>query len=284
MIRFSHSVFALPFGIIGLFMASHSIGLKLPPLVLVMLWLVCMVSARASAMAFNRIADYRLDCINPRTAGRELPTGKLTGRFVWWFIICCIIIFMQAALMFLTLYKNPWPVVFAPFVLLFIGTYSYAKRFTVLSHFWLGASLGLAPIASWVAVSPPAGSVIDWSVVVLGLAVMFWTAGFDIIYSLADIEFDRQNGLYSIPAKLGKAGALNVSRTCHLITVILLALLMPVFGTLYIVGLIIAAVIFAFEHVLIDRDLKYLNTSFFTLNGVFSIVFAILAIADILML
>ena len=171
---------------------------------------------------------------------------------------------------------------FALPLLIFICGYSYAKRFTVLSHFWLGASLGLAPVASWVAVSPPAGSVIGWPVVLLGLAVTLWTAGFDIIYSLADIDFDRQTGLCSIPAKLGQEGALKVSRVCHLGTVIFLAMLMPVFGKLYVVGLILAAVILAFEHVLIDRDLKYLNASFFTLNGVFSICFAILAIADIL--
>jgi 4-hydroxybenzoate polyprenyltransferase len=283
MIKFSHSVFALPFALIGVFLASHHIGRKFPSAAVFALWLVCMIAARSSAMAFNRIADYQLDILNPRTAGRELPTGKLSLQFAWRFVICCMTVFTLAAAMFLAIYKNPWPLVFAPLVLIFICTYSYSKRFTTLSHLWLGASLGLAPVGSWVAISPPAGSVIDWSVVILGLAVMFWTAGFDIIYSLADIDFDRKTGLYSVPAKLGQAGALNVSRVCHLITFVLLAMLLPIFGTLYIVGLILAALILASEHVLIQRDLKYLNASFFTLNGVFSILFAILAIADILM-
>jgi 4-hydroxybenzoate polyprenyltransferase len=154
---------------------------------------------------------------------------------------------------------------------------------TSISHFWLGASLGLAPVASWVAVSPPAGSIVGWPVIILGIAVMFWTAGFDIIYSLADIDFDRQNGLYSIPAKLGISGALTISRTCHFATFVFLAMLIPVFGKLYIAGLVLAAVIFIFEHFLISRNLKYINTSFFTLNGIFSILFAICAISDILL-
>jgi 4-hydroxybenzoate polyprenyltransferase len=283
MIKFSHSIFAMPFALIGVFLASHSIGQTFPPIILFVLWLVCMVAARASAMAFNRIADYQFDIANPRTANRELPAGRLTRRFAWWFLICCITGFILAAALFLAVYKNPWPLVFGPFVLIFLCAYSYAKRFTSLSHFWLGASLGLSPVASWVAVSPPVGSVIDWSVVVLGLAVMFWTAGFDIIYSLADIEFDRKTGLHSLSAKLGQAGALNISRVCHLITFVLLAMLLPLFGRLYAIGLVMAAIILAFEHILIDRDLKYLNASFFTLNGIFSIFFAILAILDILM-
>ena len=159
MIKFSHSVFALPFALIGVFLASHSLGQKFPPFVLFILWLICMVAARASAMAFNRISDYGLDCINPRTSNRELPTGKLSLRFARWFLAGCITIFILAAAMFLAVYKNPWPLVFAPFVLIFICLYSYSKRFTNLSHFWLGASLGLAPVASWVAVSPPSGKI-----------------------------------------------------------------------------------------------------------------------------
>lgn len=283
MIKFSHSVFALPFALIGVFLASHSIGQKFPPVILFVLWLVCMVAARASAMAFNRIADYKFDSVNPRTASRELPSGKLTLRFARWFLVCCMTIFILSAAGFLAVYKNPWPLVFSPLVLVFICTYSYCKRFTSLSHFWLGASLGLAPVASWVAVSPPTGTVVDWSVIVLGIAMMLWTAGFDIIYSLADIDFDRKAGLCSIPAKFGQDGALKISRVCHLGTVILLAMLMPIFGKLYVVGLVLATVILAIEHILIDRSLKYLNASFFTLNGIFSICFAILAIADILM-
>ena len=283
MIKFSHSIFALPFAIIGLFLAEHSIGKNFPPIGLVILWLVCMVAARSAAMAFNRIVDYKFDIHNPRTANRELPAGKLTPEFAKWFLFGCTAIFVLAAGMFWTVYKNQWPLVFALPLLFFICGYSYAKRFTVLSHFWLGASLGLAPVASWVAASPPAGSVVGWPVAILGLAVTLWTAGFDIIYSLADIDFDRQAGLCSLPAKLGQEGALKVSRVCHLGTVIFLAMLMPVFGTLYMVGLIMAAVILAYEHILIDRDLKYLNASFFTLNGIFSICFAALAIADILM-
>lgn len=282
MIKFSHSVFALPFALIGLFLAAQSIGQKYPPVGLFLLWLVCMVAARSAAMAFNRIADYKFDIHNPRTANRELPAGKLTPKFAKWFLFGCAAVFVVAAGMFRVFYHNQWPIVFAVPVLLFICGYSYAKLFTVLSHFWLGASLGLAPIASWVAASPPAGSVVGWPVVLLGLAVTLWTAGFDIIYSLADIEFDRQAGLCSLPAKLGKEGAIKVSRVCHLGTVIFLAMLMPVFGKLYVAGVILAAVILAFEHLLIDRDLKYLNASFFTLNGVFSIYFAALAIADIL--
>lgn len=282
MIKFSHSVFALPFALIGLFLASDSIGQTFGPPLLFTLWLICMVAARSSAMAFNRIADYRLDCINPRTAERELPTGKLSIQFAKLFLMGSMAVFVLAAAMFLKFYKNPWPLIFMPVVLIFICTYSYSKRFTSLSHFWLGSSLGLAPIASWVAVSPPAGSIIGWPVISLGIAVMFWTAGFDIIYALSDIDFDRQSGLCSIPARLGINGALNVSRGCHFAAFIFLAVLIPVFGKLYIVGLVLAAVIFIFEHILISRSLKYINASFFTLNGIFSILFAICAIADIL--
>jgi 4-hydroxybenzoate polyprenyltransferase len=282
MIKFSHSIFALPFACIGLFLAAQSIGQKFPPVGIVVLWLVCMVAARSAAMAFNRIVDHKFDSANPRTADRELPAGKLSINFAKCFFWGCAAIFVVAAGMFWAVYKNHWPIIFALPLLIFICGYSYAKRFTTLSHFWLGASLGLAPAASWVAVSPPAGSVVGWSVIILGLAVTLWTAGFDIIYSLADIDFDRQAGLRSIPAKLGMEGALKVSRICHLGTVIFLAMLMPVFGTLYVVGVILAAVILAVEHVLIDRDLKYLNASFFTLNGVFSICFAALTVTDIL--
>jgi 4-hydroxybenzoate polyprenyltransferase len=243
MIKLSHSVFALPFALIAVFLASQAKPSKLPHLAAVAAWLVCMVSARAFAMTFNRIADYRLDSLNPRTMDRELPSGKLSLKFAYILLGTFSAVLVLAASVFYFLYSNYWPVVLSPALLAFLAAYSYSKRFTVLCHFWLGASLGLAPVASWIAMSPPEGPVIAWPAVMLGIAVTFWTAGFDIIYSLADIDFDRRNGVLSIAARFGTAKALNVSRFCHLITIAVLAslILLPGFGRLYAAALTVSA-------------------------------------------
>jgi 4-hydroxybenzoate polyprenyltransferase len=283
MIKISHSVFALPFALVAVFLACDVLGQRCPDVGKTALWLACMVSARAFAMTFNRIADFHYDALNPRTAGRELPTGLISRRFAWGFMVLCGGIFVLCCAEFYLLYANIWPVVFALPLLAFLAIYSYTKRFTTLSHFWLGASLGLAPIASWVAFSPPEGAVIGMPAIVLGFAVMLWTAGFDIIYSLADIEFDRQMNLRSIPAALGTDGALLVSRWCHVFTLCWLATLLFVPGLdgLYVAALVLAAAAFFIEHWLIRRSIDNISTAFFTVNGVFGIFFAMLTIADI---
>ena len=209
MIRFSHTLFALPFALLSAALAWRSKG-RFSWLELIGI-LLCMVFARSTAMAFNRLADRRLDADNPRTANRHLPSGQLTPAVVWMFTLSCAWGFIASTALFLLAEPpNGWPLLLSLPVLLFICGYSYAKRFTSLVHFWLGASLLLAPVAAWIAIrgledlTPP---------IVLGLAVCFWVAGFDIIYACQDIEFDRQARLSSIPAKLG-VPAVVAPRVC----------------------------------------------------------------------
>jgi 4-hydroxybenzoate polyprenyltransferase len=272
LIRFSHTLFALPFAL-----TSAALAWKQPP---GFSWLqlagilLCMVFARSAAMAFNRLADRRHDAANPRTATRHLPAGRLGVGAVWAFTAACAIGFILSTLIFLVL-GNPWPLWLSVPVLLFICGYSYAKRFTALSHFWLGASLFLAPVAAWIAIRGLAEPR-EWPVpLALGGAVLFWVAGFDILYACQDVDYDRKARLHSVPAALGVPAALRVALGCHLVMLVLLLLLhfaSPDLGAVYLVGLAAVALLLAYEHWLVrPDDLSRVNQAFFQVNGIISI-------------
>jgi 4-hydroxybenzoate polyprenyltransferase len=277
LIRFSHTVFALPFALTSAALAWHR-GDGFHRLQLLGI-LLCMVFARSTAMAFNRLADRRLDALNPRTTGRHLPAGKLSVAAVALFTLACAAAFVASTLIFSFAFDNPWPLYLSGPVLLFVSGYSYAKRFTALAHFWLGASLLLAPLAAWIAIRglndllPP---------LVLGGAVLFWVAGFDILYACQDVDFDRKARLRSVPAALGVPRALRVAAACHLV---MLAFLVALYwaanlGVIYVVGVGAVAVLLVYEHWIVrPDDLSRVNRAFFHVNGVVSIgLFAVVLV------
>lgn len=283
LVRFSHTVFALPFALLAAAMAIHANAADTPPVGL--RWqdllgiVLCMITARSAAMAFNRIVDRRFDAANPRTAQRHLPRGALSVAAVTGLTVAAALAFAASTLLFLP--RNAIPVAAAAPVLLFLFGYSYAKRFTAWSHFWLGAALMLAPVAAWVAIRP----VFDWPPFLLGGAVMFWVAGFDVIYACQDYEFDRRAGLHSIPARWGVANALRLAAGCHVIMLALLALLpwfYQPFGAVFTVGLVVLAAVIAYEHWLVrPDDLTRVNRAFFHVNALFSIGVFLLGVIDI---
>jgi 4-hydroxybenzoate polyprenyltransferase len=272
MIRFSHTLFALPFALLSAALAWYSKGrfqwLELLAIVL------CMVFARSAAMAFNRLADRHFDAANPRTTNRHLPRGLLSVGTVWTFTMVCIVGFVASTALFLLAKPaNGWPLALSVPVLLFLGVYSYTKRFTSLAHFWLGAALMLAPMAAWIAIRGLEDLAIP---LVLGLAVLFWVSGFDILYACQDVDFDRQAGLSSIPAKLGVSAALRVALVCHVLMVFLLLVLFwvatPYLGGIYLGGVALIAMLLAYEHYLVrPDDLTRVNRAFFHVNAVVSI-------------
>ncbi len=275
MIRFSHTLFALPVALLSAILAWHGPAkFRWVDLAGV---IVCMVGARSAAMAFNRLVDVRWDALNPRTSRRHLPTGELSPAGVAWFTLASGLFFVAGTLLFL---PNTWPLVLALPVLAFLLGYSYAKRFTTLVHFWLGAALALSPLAAWLAVSGSLG----WTPVVLGLAVLLWVAGFDMIYACQDVEVDRRDGLFSLPARLGVAGALRVAAVCHggmIIMLLLLAWMVPSLGGLYLAGVAAVAVLLAYEHWLIrPDDLARVNQAFFHVNAVISVGLLIVTTMD----
>ena len=242
-----------------------------------MFWIVvAMVGGRSAAMAFNRIADVRYDAQNPRTAGRELPTGQLSLGFTWVFTI------VSAALLVLAAWQlNPLALKLSPVVLAVLLLYSYTKRFTVLTHWVLGFCLGMAPAGAWIAVR----GTLDWEILPLTLAVLFWVAGFDIIYACQDVEFDRRVGLSSLPARIGIGGALMASRLLHVLMFGLLVWLAQLaeLGVLAYVGLAVVAGLLAYEHSLVQADdLSRVNAAFFTVNGYISVLLLLFWGADIL--
>jgi 4-hydroxybenzoate polyprenyltransferase len=270
LIRFSHTVFALPFALTGAAMAwNRPPGFRFGQLIGILL---CMVFARSAAMAFNRLADRGFDAGNPRTAGRHLPAGLLSPGVVWTFTAVCVAGFIASTTIFLA-YDNPWPVYLSVPVLLFIGAYSYTKRFTALAHFWLGASLMLAPVAAWIAIRGLTDLLVP---ALLGGAVLFWVAGFDIFYACQDVEFDRKVKLHSVPAALGVPAALRVALVCHVAMLgLLLALYfaaLPDLGAIYLVGVASVAILLAYEHWLVrPDDLSRVNQAFLQVNGVISV-------------
>ena len=273
MIKWEHSIFALPFALCGAMLAAGGW-----PNVRQLFWIVvAMVTARSAAMAFNRLADTSIDAANPRTQARALPAGQLSSTFVGLFVIAASGAFVLAAWQL-----NRLAFYLSPAALAVVLLYSYTKRFTRWSHLVLGLALGIAPAAAWIAVR---GS-LDPRILLLTAAVTFWVAGFDILYSCQDFEFDSQSGLHSVPRYFGIAGALWIARVFHLLMMALLVGLLVSFGLgkLALVGVIIVGILLAYEHSLVAADdLSKLNAAFFTMNGVISIVFFAFVAGDILL-
>src|SRR5262245_48690725 len=283
LIRFSHTVFALPFALLSAVLAWQSPGVAFRWTDLVGI-VLCMVFARSAAMAFNRLADRRFDAENPRTAGRHLPAGLLSVPGVIAFLALCVVGFFASTLLFLLAEPpNWWPLYLAGPVLLFLGAYSLTKRFTALAHFWLGASLMLAPIAAWIAIRGP----VDLAApAILGLAVLFWVSGFDILYACQDVDVDRRLGLRSVPAALGVPTALRVATGCHALTAALLVALYfvaaPLLGAVYLVGVAAVSALLAYEHWLVrPDDLSRVNRAFFQVNGVISVGLFLLVLLQV---
>lgn len=277
MIRFSHTVFALPFALLAAVMAwrDGQVAWRWRDLAGV----VCaMVFARSTAMAFNRLVDRRLDGHNPRTRSRHLPAGLLSVTGVAAFACISAAGFVASTLLFL---PNRWPLWLSVPVLVFLCGYSFTKRFTALAHFWLGAALGFSPVAAWLAIRGD----VQWPPVLLGIAVMFWVAGFDMIYACQDVEHDFAAGLHSVPARLGVVGALRLAALCHLLTVIALLLLprvYPQLGSIYVTGIVGVAGLLVYEHRLVrPDDLTRVNLAFFNVNAVVSIGLFLVGIADL---
>ncbi len=294
MIRFSHTVFAMPFALLAAVMAWTAPSPQ--PVRFRWVWiagiLLAMVGARSAAMAFNRLVDRRIDAANPRTAGRHLPTGELSVGMVAVFTVVSILVFLAGTLLF---WPNWLPAAVALPVLAVLLGYSYAKRFTALVHVWLGVALGLAPVCAWLAIRGEAvlGNPADLiPVLLLATAVVCWVSGFDIIYACQDAEFDRSANLCSMPAWLGVPRALRVAAVLHFATVVWLALVPLSFwiggpqtglGVAWYFGLVAIAVLLVWEHRLVSpQDLTRVNAAFFNVNAVISIGLLVAGAADLL--
>lgn len=280
LIRFSHTVFALPFALLSAaicwigapvsspvpFHWQHLLGIVL-----------CMVFARAAAMAFNRIVDRKVDAENPRTEKRHIPAGLLSVPVVIAFTIACSAGFVASTLLFL---PNRWPIILSVPVLLFLLSYSYAKRVTALAHYWLGAALMLSPIATWIALKGR----VDWPPALLGLVILFWVGGFDIIYACQDVAVDRKLALRSIPARVGEKTALRIALVSHLLMLGCLFAFWQVtgLGTVFLVGIILVAVLILYEHRLVrPDDLSRVNVAFFNVNAVVSLGLLAVGLIDL---
>jgi 4-hydroxybenzoate polyprenyltransferase len=273
MIKWEHSIFALPFALCGAMLAAGGL-----PSWHQFAWIVvAMISARSAAMAFNRLADASIDAANPRTATRALPVGQLTPAFVSTFVLASCGIFILASWQL-----NRLTLMLSPVALAVILAYSYTKRFTRWSHLVLGFALGIAPAAAWIAVR---GS-LDPRILLLTAAVTFWVGGFDVIYSCQDHDYDRSHGLHSLPRYFGIKNALVIARVFHLVMIGLLMALVVSFGLgkLAMVGVIAVVALLLYEHSLVRHDdLSKLNAAFFTMNGVISVVFFLFVAADLLL-
>jgi 4-hydroxybenzoate polyprenyltransferase len=273
MIKWEHSIFALPFALCGAMLAAGGF-----PSLHQLLWIiVAMVAARSAAMAFNRWADAAIDAANPRTNTRALPAGHLSPAFVVTFVLVSSAVFVLAASRL-----NRLALLLSPVALLVLLLYSYTKRVTRWSHLVLGFALGIAPAAAWIAVR----GTLDSRILLLTAAVTFWVAGFDVLYACQDYDFDRQAGLHSIPRYLGIHGALWVARGFHLLMVGFLVALLVVFGLgmLAAGGVALVILLLLYEHSLVKaNDLSKLNAAFFTMNGVISVLFFVFVAADLLL-
>jgi len=273
MIKWEHSIFALPFALTGAMLAAQ----HWPPAAKLAWIVVCMIAARSAAMAFNRWADADLDAANPRTRMRAIPAGLLTRRFAAGFTVAMSVIFLVGAWRL-----NRLTLILAPVVLAVLFLYSYTKRFTRWSHLFLGLALGIAPSGAWIAIR---GS-LDPRIIVLTAAVLFWVAGFDVLYACQDEAHDRSAGLLSIPAALGPEAAFWIARAMHLIMLGLLVWLVVLFhlGPIAVVGIAAVAALLLWEHLIVSpRDLTRLNAAFFTMNGVIAVIFFVFVAADLLM-
>lgn len=273
LIRFSHTVFALPFALLAAALAWRETVFRWQDLAGILL---CMVFARSAAMAFNRLADAKIDAQNPRTAGRHIPAGLLNRSTVWLFTLVCSAGFVASTLLFL---PNRWPVILAVPVLAFLLGYSFAKRWTIWAHYWLSAALMLSPIATWIAIAGEVTPTPVW----LAAVIFFWVGGFDILYACQDADFDREANLRSIPAKFGIAGALRIAQASHLLTVVCLFGLWHFagLGVIFLAGVIAVSVLLAYEHRLVRPDnLTRVNIAFFQVNAIISIGLFLVGIAD----
>ncbi|MBI2903098.1 MAG: UbiA family prenyltransferase [Candidatus Methylomirabilis oxyfera] len=274
LVKFPHTVFALPFALMGAILAARGI----PPLPTLLWILLAMIGARSGAMAVNRLVDQEFDARNPRTRDRALPKGLVGRGEVTAFAVVSFALFL-----FATSRLNPLCLTLAPFAMAILIVYPYTKRFTFLSHLILGLSLAMAPLGAWIAVTGR----VETTPAVLGLAVLLWVAGFDILYALSDIDFDRATGLYSIPARFGAAGGMAVSRVLHALTLALFFLLIPLSGLryFYLTGVLLASALLLYEHLLLIRyGLKRLDAAFFTANGILSIALFCFTLLDTLLL
>ena len=272
MIKWEHSIFALPFALCGAMLAARGV----PPPHQIIWIIVAMVSARSAAMSFNRLADVSIDAANPRTRTRALPAGALTRNFVTSFVIVSSAIFVLAAWQL-----NRLAFLLSPVALAVLLLYSYTKRWTRWSHLVLGFALGIAPAAAWIAVR---GS-LDPRILLLTAAVTFWVAGFDVLYACQDYEFDQRAGLHSLPRYCGIGNALWIARLFHLSMLVLLVALVWIFGLggLTMAGVFVVLLLLAYEHSLVSKnDLSKLNAAFFTMNGIISVIFFVFLALDLM--
>ena len=276
MIRFSHTLFALPFALLSASLAWRGHPFRWQELVGILL---CMVFARSAAMAFNRLADRSIDAANPRTAGRHIPAGILTASQVTLFCGVCSVGFIASTALFL---PNRWPLILSVPVLAFLCGYSYAKRFTAFCHYWLGAALMLSPIAAWIAIRGE----VAWPPVLLGGVVLFWVGGFDIFYACQDVAFDKQQGLSSIPSRFGIPVALKLALLSHMA---MLACLFGLWyaaelGNVFLIGIVLVTLLLAYEHWLVrPDDLTRINIAFFNVNAVISVGLLLVGWLDVWM-
>ncbi len=275
MIKFSHTVFAFPFALMGVVLASLASGTA--PTFGQVFWIcLAMVGARTGAMGLNRIIDARIDAENPRTSGRHLPAGKVALTEAWLLVMGAFALLFLAAWML-----NPLCLKLTPVAIFFLALYSYCKRFTAMAHIVLGICLAAAPVGAWIALRGDIG----WPVIVLGLAVLFWVSGFDIFYALQDYEFDRDNGLFSIPSRFGIERSFQITRLFHTTMVLLLLILFfsEGLGFIYLLGVMVVAGLLLYEHLLVrPDDLSRLDAAFFNMNGYISVTIFLFTLADAL--
>ena len=272
LVKFEHTIFALPFAYVGAFLAVGGV-----PSAHDLIWItVAMIGARSLAMALNRLIDARIDAANPRTAARELPSGALSGPAV---ILFCLV--SLAVYLFAVWQLNPFVRPLSPIPVAAFVVYPYLKRFTWLCHFWLGAIDGLAPVGAWAAIKGD----LPWQAWALGAGVATWVTGFDLFYALFDVDVDREQGLHSWATRFGESGAFAAARVLHLATIVFLtaAGLGLDVGLLYWIGVGIVAALLVYEHTLVrPGDLRRLDAAFFTMNGVISLAFFVFVLADVL--
>ena len=275
MIKFSHTVFAFPFALMGVVLASLASGTA--PSFAQVFWIcLAMVGARTGAMGLNRIIDARIDADNPRTSERHLPAGKIAMGEAWLLVAGAFALLLLSAWML-----NPLCLILTPVAIFLLALYSFCKRFTAMAHVVLGLCLAAAPVGAWIALRGDIG----WPVVVLGLAVLFWVAGFDIFYALQDYEFDKDNGLFSIPSRFGVKRSFQITRAFHVVMVILLLILFfsKGLGILYLIGVVVVAGLLIYEHLLVrPDDLSRLDAAFFNMNGYISVTIFLFTLADAL--
>ncbi|MBZ4687868.1 MAG: 4-hydroxybenzoate polyprenyltransferase [Clostridia bacterium] len=273
LVKFEHTVFALPFAYTSAFLAAGGV-----PAVPKLFWItVAMVGARSAAMGFNRLIDRAIDAKNPRTAGRHLPRGKISIREVLIFNLLAVLLLTVSVLQL-----SPGHIIYLPFILGILVGYSYTKRFTPYCHLVLGLAISFAPLGGWIAISQKS----SLSALLLAATVGAWVAGFDIIYAMQDIDFDRAHGLHSLPADFGVKTALWWSRSLHILSVLFLLLIYKVLslGVPYLLGVVIVAGLLGYEHALVSpRDFSKVNVAFFNVNGIISMIIFCFTLLDILM-